>query len=713
MNIKNLTSLSIAIACLSVPLNAASAVIEPVEMTKQAEVVSTSSTTASYFEGVIDTHPATTGTKEITMNEAVMGRLAPQRMTVRWMEDDKFAFRNPGEREWKISDIDGNIENYEAPAASAAVQALPAGVTAREESINGNIAYCFGRDLYYADTEGNIHEVAISEDPSISYGTTVSRNEFAINGGIFWSPKGGKLAFYSKDESHVTDFPLLDISTRTGTLETIKYPMNGMDSERVGLGIYDLESGETVWTAVTDFGTDRYLSNITWSPDEAYIFIQVIDRTQHHVHLNMYNADDGSFIRTILTEDNDAWVEPYAVLHFFGAKGHFIYSSDNRDGYKSLYLCDTEGNITRITNVNADVEFAAEDGKYIYYTSSEVSPAEMHLYRIEVKEHRTGAISKTKFGKPERLTPERGWHNTQISPDCSWFLDDYSSFNTPRVQNLRKADGTLVREIFRAENPMSEYRCGEAIFGKIASADGQYENHYRLFLPPDFDPAKKYPLLLYVYGGPHSQMVHDSWLGYVRYWELLMAQKGYIVYIQDNRGTPYHGTAYEKAINRQCGKVEMEDQMVGINKLLEQPFVDNERVGVHGWSYGGYMTISLMTHYPEVFKVGVAGGPVIDWKWYEIMYGERYMDTQALNPEGFEQTSLINRVDSLKGKLLICQGAIDNTVVWEHSLSFVQQCIEHNVQLDYFPYPRSEHNVMGIWRVHLMDKVTNYFDDWL
>ena len=209
-------------------------------------------------------------------------------------------------------------------------------------------------------------------------------------------------------------------------------------------------------------------------------------------------------------------------------------------------------------------------------------------------------------------------------------------------------------------------------------------------------------------------MVTGSWLGGVRMWEMLMAQRGYAVYVQDNRGTQNRGAAFEKAINRACGQAEMADQIAGLERLLEaNPWIDRERIGVHGWSYGGFMTISLMTSYPEIFKVGVAGGPVIDWKWYEVMYGERYMDTPETNPEGFEKTSLMGKADKLKGKLLICQGAIDNTVVWQHSLSFVQECIEKGVQLDYFPYPRSEHNVFGRWRIHLMDKVTDYFDLYL
>ena len=190
-----------------------------------------------------------------------------------------------------------------------------------------------------------------------------------------------------------------------------------------------------------------------------------------------------------------------------------------------------------------------------------------------------------------------------------------------------------------------------------------------------------------------------------------MAQRGYIVYVQDNRGTENRGLEYEQAIHKQCGQVEMADQMVGIEMLKSLPYVDSTRIGVHGWSYGGFMTISLMTNFPEIFKVGVAGGPVIDWKWYEIMYGERYMETEATNADGFRRTSLMKKVNNLKGKLLICQGAVDNTVLWQHSLNFVQECIRQQVQLDYFPYPIAEHNVYGKDRVHLMNKVTLYFDE--
>lgn len=568
-----------------------------------------------------------------------------------------------------------------------------------------------GQSLYYTDAAGEDHPVAISENSQITYGQSVSRNEFGINGGTFWSPDKSRLAFYRKDESLVTDFPLLDITTRTGTLRSIKYPMNGMDSERITLGIYELSSGKTVWADVSDFGDDRYLTNISWTPDSRHVLIQVLDRSQSHCRLNMYSAETGAFEKTILSEDNDKYVEPLDPLHFIG--NLFIYRTANRDGYRNLYLCDLDETVRRLTPCDADVEFNSIHGEYVYYTSAEVSPVENHLFRIRVRASKkaSASASAAKVGVPERLTAEEGWHTCSISSDGEWLADSWSSYNVPLRDRISRLDGKGIAYDYAAPDPLAGFTTGEMEFGTVPSADGKYENYYRLIKPVGFDPSRKYPLIVYVYGGPHSQLVRDQWLGQIRLWEMYMAERGYVVYVQDNRGTSNRGLDFEQAIHDHCGQNEMADQMVGIRALMAQPWVDENRVGVHGWSYGGFMTISLATTYPDVFKVAVAGGPVIDWKWYEIMYGERYMDTEATNPEGFAQTSLLGKVNSLKAKLLICQGAIDNTVVWEHSLSFVQKCIENNVQLDYFPYPRSEHNVVGPWRVHLMDKVSQYFFD--
>ncbi len=556
--------------------------------------------------------------------------------------------------------------------------------------------------------------IAPADGPNLVFGETVSRNEFGIEAGWYMSPDSAKVAFYRKDQAMVTQFPLLDIHTRTGTLKQIKYPMNGMPSEEVAVGIYDFSSGGTVWLDVEDFTKERYITNLAWSPDTRYIYAQVIDRSQHHMRLNQYRAADGSFVRTILTEDNEAWIEPLDPIRFLeGRTDVFLYRTDNRDGYRNLYLADTLGTVRRLTEVDADVAYADNDGTAVYYTSAEVSPIENHLFKLTVTVPAKQAVKKARIGKPVQLTQGRGWHNIQLNATRTHFLDRVSNLSSPGELRLCNTEGQTEKVLYSVSDPLEGYASCQVELGSVPSADGRFRNYYRLIYPKDFDPAKKYPLVVYVYGGPHSQLVQDSWLGQIRMWEMLMAQKGYMVYVQDNRGTQNRGAAFEKAINRRCGSEEMKDQMAGIRRLMELPYVDENRVGVHGWSYGGFMTISLMTTYPDVFKVGVAGGPVIDWKWYEIMYGERYMDNPETNPEGFEATSLINKAQQLKGKLLICQGAMDDTVVWEHSLSFVQECVNRLIPVDYFPYPVAKHNVSGRNRIHLMDKVTQYFEDYL
>ena len=574
-----------------------------------------------------------------------------------------------------------------------------------------------GQSLYIAKAAGDTIAVAVSENSQITYGRTVSRNEFGIDGGIFWSPDKSRLAFYRKDESKVTTFPLLDITTRTGSLREIKYPMAGMESENVQLGIYDLASGSLVYADVQEFGYDQYLTNISWSPDASRIFIQILDRSQKHMKLNMYNSADGKFIKTILTEDNEKYIEPQDPIWFIkGTQNLFIYRTDNRDGYRNLYLCDLDGNVRRLTHTDADVAYVANDGNFVWYTSAEVSPIENHLFRISLKSLKSAAakgVSAAKIGKSERLTTEPGWHIISMNQDCTQYTDTWSSLCVPRVCNLCSSDGNVLKNILTADDPTLDYAYTEISIGTVKSADGKYDNYFRMIKPKDFDPSKKYPTIVYVYGGPHSQMVQNTFTASLRRWEMVMAQKGYLVYVQDNRGTQNRGAEFEKAIHGQCGQAEMADQMEGVKMLMSLPYVDKDRIGVHGWSYGGFMTISLITNFPEVFKVAVAGGPVIDWKWYEVMYGERYMDNPAVNPEGYAKTSLINKAKDLKGKLLICQGAIDPVVVWEHSLSFIRECIKNNVQVDYFPYPCAEHNVMGKDRVHLHDKITMYFEDYL
>ena len=642
---------------------------------------------------VIDIYEGHSG-KDLTMEEAIYKGVGNARAQATWLDEGHFLV-SEGRGEY----LQGSLEDplHLTPYKLS----RPDKEDPFERSVAGYGMRLDG-DSLLGEKDGREFPIGLSQDRNVVYGGTMMRQEFGFSKGYEWSPDGHKLAFYKKDQSRVTDFPLLNIKTRTGELELLKYPMNGMDSELLQVGVYDFDKGTTVWLNVTDFTQERYITNLAWSPDNQSIYAQVLDRSQHHMKLNQYSVADGSLMKTILTEDNDAWVEPQDPVWFVQGSTTLIYRTDNRDGYKNLYLVDAKGKIKRLTAVDADVTYLTNDGKYVYYTSAQISPVENHLFRIPVK-----------GGKAQQLTQGRGWHTVRLSKDCKWFLDRQSNLNVPAQIFLCSTDGKKRVAIGSQKDPLSGYAACRVELGSVPSADGQYQNYYRLIYPKDFNPARKYPVILYVYGGPHSQMVQDTWLGQIRMWEMLMAQKGYLVYIQDNRGTENRGAAFEKAINRRCGQVEMEDQMVGIGWLRSLPFVDKERIGVHGWSYGGFMTISLMTTYPDVFKVGVAGGPVIDWKWYEVMYGERYMDTPETNPEGFKATSLINKAKDLKGKLLICQGAVDDTVVWEHSLSFIQECIDLGIPVDYFPYPVAKHNVFGRNRIHLMDKVTQYFEDYL
>ncbi len=563
-------------------------------------------------------------------------------------------------------------------------------------------AYTAGESFFVIKSAGDTLCVA-EGGAGIVYGESVSRNEFGIDGGIFMAPDRSKVAFYRKDESRVHLFPLLDVSAPEGGLKAIRYPMNGtLNSERIDLGVYDFATGSIVYMNVDgDFEDDRYLTNITWGPDCTTIYVQVLDRAQQNMHLNAYSAADGSKIRTILTEHSDTWVEPQHPLQWIkGNDSMAVYATDNRDGFWNLYLVDMcSDKVERLTNVARDVEYLANDGKYVYFTAPDEHPVNIYLWRVSLKNR-----------KIERMTPEEGWHSISMSEDCSLYVDVYERVDmAPRSVMKRTKDNKVVKVLRESEDPTLDFSFTEITLGRITSANGIDNNYYRLIKPLGFDPSKKYPLIVYVYGGPHSQLVRNTFLASYRRWEMYMAQRGFVVFVMDGRGTQRHGAAYEHSIYRQCGQNEMADQMAAVSMLREIPWVDADRIGVYGWSYGGFMSLSLATNYPDTFKVCAAGGPVIDWKWYEVMYGERYMGTAARNPEGFARTSLLNSAKNLKANTLVIQGAIDPTVVPLNALSFIQECIDNNIQIQYFTYPKGEHNMVGHDRVHLVEKVANHF----
>ncbi len=568
-----------------------------------------------------------------------------------------------------------------------------------------NLAYTVDHNLYVVKADGG--KVAVSTDGSIDlvYGETVHRNEFGISKGTYWSPSGRSLAFYRMDQSMVTAYPQVDISTRCATLVPDKYPMAGETSHKVTVGIYDTESGKTVYLDAGD-PTDRYFTNIAWSPDESTVYMIELNRDQNHARLVSYDSKTGRKKAVLFEETDPKYVEPMFPIQFLPwDSSKFIYLS-RKDGYNHLYLYNTEGKqLAQLTKGTFEViEFLGfnKKAKTALYTSNETDPLQVNTYSVSMK------------GKRQRLDNGKGVHYPKLSTSGQYIVDSYSSPDTPHNIDLLDTSGKKAAvNLLTADDPWIQFRCPEMKVGTIKAADGKTDLYYRLILPTDFDPGKKYPAVVYVYGGPHAHNIDASFHWSARGWDVWMAQQGYVMFCLDNRGSERRGKDFEQVTFRQLGVEEMKDQLKGVEFLKSLPYVDADRLGVHGWSFGGFMTTSLMTTYPDVFKVGVAGGPVIDWKYYEVMYGERYMDTPQSNPQGYEETSLLNKAGNLKGRLLVIYGGNDNVCVPQHTLSFMRACIDAGTYPDLFTYPGDGHNMMGTDRVHLHNKITQYFNDYL
>ena len=567
-------------------------------------------------------------------------------------------------------------------------------------------AYVENHQLFVTDADGKKHQLSTDGSREIVYGQSVHRNEFGIDKGTFWSPDGNKLAFYRMDQSMVADYPQVDIFPREATYEPDKYPMAGMTSHKVTVGVYDLKTDKTVYLQAGD-PTDRYFTNIAWSPDSKTVYMLELNRGQNDCRLVSYDAVSGKKIAELYRETSDKYVEPQNPIQFLPWDATKFILQSQKDGYNHLYLFDQSGKelkqITKGEWVVMEVLGFNKKQKTVIIKANKEHPLHHRLYSVNMN----GAI--------KQLETVDGVHNAVLSPSGNFLIDRFSTPTRPRVIDVVDINQKTPHHtnLLEADDPWAGYQ--QPIFecGSIKAADGVTDLYYRMVKPADFNPEKKYPTVVYVYGGPHANNVQASWHWASRSWETYMAQKGYIIFILDNRGSQYRGRDFEQATFHQLGQIEMQDQMKGVEFLRTQPYVDMNRLGVHGWSYGGFMTISLMTNYPDVFKVGVAGGPVIDWKWYEVMYGERYMGTPENNPEGYAKTSLLAKAKNLKGKLQIITGYNDPTVVPQHCLSFLDACIKAGTQPDFFAYPGEPHNMRGHASVHLHERITQYFEDYL
>jgi len=605
-------------------------------------------------------------------------------MDLKWLDKEQFIL-NDGKIyvKFNVSTKTGEI-----------LQKLPeAAENATPHHASNNIAYTIENNLYL-----NGKAITKNKNRNIVSGQSIARNEFGISNGIFWSEKGNVLAFYQKNEANVHDYPLLNIDETPGQLVSIKYPMAGQASEQPKIGIYNVKKNKTIYIAPKG-AIDDYFTNVSITPDEKYLVVAEVNRDQNRMWLNVYDVKKGKYLKTLHEETNAKWVEPEHPAYYTGNGNDFLWLSE-KDGYMNIYSVDFEGNVapmqlTKHIFVVKDILTLSPDKKYIYYSATGENPTNTLVYKTDFS------------GNSEVLTKENGTHSFQLSSDGAYWFNAFSSVSIPNKTLIWTSNGKMAKGLGTAKDKLEDYNIGTTEIGKIKGNDGS-DLYYRMIKPANFNPTLKYPVMVYVYGGPHAQMVTNSWLAGANLWMHWMANQGYIVFTLDNRGSAERGFAFESQIHRQLGTVEMEDQLTGVNYLKGLPFVDAKRMAVHGWSFGGFMTTSLMLRQPGVFTTGVAGGPVTDWKFYEIMYGERYMDRPKQNKEGYEKASLLNYADKLQGNLLLIHGTIDDVVVMQHNYALVKKFVEAGKQMDFFPYPMHKHNVSGKDRVHLMEKILSY-----
>lgn len=562
------------------------------------------------------------------------------------------------------------------------------------------IAFTKKNNLYTQIHDRTV-EITRYEDPNRLAGQAIARYEFGISKGTFWSNRGNALAFYEKDETAVTTYPLVDLSTIPAQLNPIKYPMAGQGSEIPSVGVFNFETEKLIYLELTG-EKDHYVSNLCWGPNDRIIYLTELNRDQDHLTLNAYDAHTGQKINTLFEEFDEQYIQPEHPLYFLPKHpDQFLFFSE-RSGFNHLYLYSTAGELIKALTSGEwlvdEIVGMDPNGKWIILTGWESGSIDRNLYRIDVK-----------TGKKTQLNQAEGVHKGLISPNGKYLIDTYSSTTVPNRSDVILSSGKFIQPIFKAENPLANYSVGFPFIDTLQSADGD-RLFTRLFKPSNFDPNKNYPVVVYVYNGPNVQLITNSWNGSAPLWMNVLAEKGYLVFTLDGRGSNNRGIEFEQAVFGQLGQLEMKDQLTGVDYLKSLPYVDSDKMAIHGWSYGGFMTLSLMVNYPDVFKVGVAGGPVTDWSMYEVMYGERYMDTPQKNPEGYDLTRVYDKTDQLKGDVLIIHGSADPTVVMQHSELFLKDAIKNQKPIDFFMYPGYKHNVRGKDRIHLMKKVFQYIN---
>jgi dipeptidyl-peptidase-4 len=526
--------------------------------------------------------------------------------------------------------------------------------------------------------------------------------ELDLRTAYWWAPDSSAVAFLEMDESRVVRYPLVDYLQLAAPVEMEAYPQAGGTNPVVRVGVVDLASAAARWMD-TGAEKDVYLPRVAWLPDSKHLAIQRLNRAQNR--LDLVFADRGTGESRILLQEKDRyWINVAGDPIFVDGGKSFLWTSE-RDGFRHIYLYASEGKLQRqLTKGEWEVtELLGADEKSgaVHFLATEKSPLERHLYRVPLV-----------GGELQRITGEPGTHQIQMAPGASRLLDTHSSSTVPARQDVLRSDGTLMAAI--EENRIPELAAYDLVppeFGTVTAADGT-KLHTRMILPSHFDSAKKYPVLIHVYGGPGVQLITNSWGGPRERWEQMMAQKGYLIFALDNRGSANRGHAFETPIFSHLGRQELADQLAGVAYLKSLPYVDSARIGIWGWSYGGYMTCMALLRAPEIFKAGFAGAPVTDWRQYDTIYTERYMGLPAENAQGYQDSSPVSHAAGLRGKLLVAHATSDDNVHIANSLVLQEAFVHARHYAEFVFYAGRGHGISDpAAQVQLFTRITQFFLD--
>ena len=569
------------------------------------------------------------------------------------------------------------------------------------------IAFVRDNDLYIKDLGSNTEKAVTTdgEKNKIINGALdwVYEEEFSFDQAFYWSPDGNYIAFYRFDETEVPEFSM-DIYGKDlyPTQYVFKYPKAGEPNSKVTAHIYDVKDEKTI-QVLNDIQYE-YIPRIKWTQKDDQVVVYTMNRLQNELNLWKVNASTGQ-AELWMKETDPAYIEINDDIRFL-KDGSIIWTSD-RDGYQHIYHISGSGKVMKqITEGKWDVtEFYGidEENGWLYYQSAEVHPTQRHVYRINLKGK-----------KKTNLTPDLGWNTANFSQGFKYFIHEHSAANSVPTTVLRDSEGESIRELEMNEDlraTLDEYQISKKEFMTIPNGDGVEMNAW-MIKPVDFDKDKAYPVLMFVYGGPGSQTVENSYDGFNDKYYQILADKGYIIVSVDNRGTGARGRDFRKVTYKELGKYETEDQIAAAKWLADQKYVDGNRIGIWGWSYGGYMSSLCITKGADVFKAAIAVAPVTNWRFYDNIYTERYMQTPEQNASGYDDNSPINHVKKLKGSYLLVHGSADDNVHVQNTMRMIDALVNANKQFDLFIYPDKNHGIYGgNTRYHLYDKMTRFLED--